>query len=601
MSRQIEVSLRQNQLPSIVGCCVLLGVAEYFLYRVNFMQFFQGDALFWMNYRFQSVGEFLQALLKLDVAHWYRPLSNRTIPSLFYSFWGLQPYGYHLVVFLCFFATSCLVFVFLRYLTGKLSVAFPAAFYFSIHSNNVYTTYDFAFAPELFYTFLYVTAVWLFIEGERRGSLKWRGASGIAFVLSLMSKEAAVTLPAMLVLSHVVFVGGGLKRALRAIGVHLGIWLAYLIYVVGILGVGGGDYMLVVHWNVARNFLTGIYYALNFRREEWMPFRAMPFVLLVFLAGFALLQLAWITRLLIRDEGRIVVFGALWFVIALAPMLMLNVLGPYYLFLAMVGFSLLVGMSLNSIRESLYARVPWLSRVFLVSVLMMIWFSCRSVIVADTAADTALGRASTWAENSATDMLRARPRLSSGSTVYILDQSVPELWQFQGLGSLFKLVYRDDSVTTAYRSTGHTPSTNGGELVVMRAEAEHLVDVTDEFRQNPAKFLAGVDEAEIRYIDRPDVKLTVSPEDVVAGSDFYWLSVSALGASEVVVQYTVNSGPLAEARIHLNPAGKVRFFVSELTPLGSFRFLRLRALSAPSTEWIKVDAALKVLPAGSER
>ena len=581
---------------------MLLGVAEYFLYRVNFRQFFQGDALFWMRYRFHNVGEFLQALVTLDVAHWYRPLSNRTIPSLFYSFWGLQPYGYHLVVFVCFFATSCLVFVFLLYLTRKLSVAFPAAFYFSIHSSNVYTTYDFAFSPEVFYAFFYVAAVWLFIEGERRGSWKWRAASGVAFVLSLMSKEAAVTLPAMLVLSHVVFIGAGLRRALRAIGLHLGIWIAYLIYVVGILGVGGGDYMLVAHWNVLRNLLTGVYYAFNFRREGWLPFRAVPLAVLVFLAGFALLQLSLATRLLFRQERRFVCFGALWFVIALGPMLMLNVLGPYYAFLAMVGFSLLVGMSLNSLREVLQARSLWLSRMVPAAVLMMIWISCRMVIVADTAADTALGRASKWAENSAADILKARPRLSSGSTVYILDQSVPELWQFQGLGSLFKLVYRDNSITTAYRSTGQTPTANAGELVVMRAEAEHLVDVTTEFRENPAKFLVVFDESEIRYADRPDVKLTVSPEEAVAGRDFYWLSVSALGASEVVVQYTVNDGPLAEATFHLNPKGKVRFFVSELTQVGLFRFLRLRALSAPSTEWIKVDATLRVLaPESSQR
>src|SRR5215204_5447561 len=94
---------------SMLGCCAVLFAAQYALYSVNFNRFFQGDAIFWMYYRFRTLGDFFRALVTLDIAHWYRPLSNRVIPSLFYPVWGLEPYGYHLVVFICFFAVSCLV------------------------------------------------------------------------------------------------------------------------------------------------------------------------------------------------------------------------------------------------------------------------------------------------------------------------------------------------------------------------------------------------------------------------------------------------------------------------------------------------------------
>src|SRR6185503_11116016 len=146
-------------------------------------QFFQGDAVFWMYYRFRGIGEFLRSLATLDVAHWYRPLSNRTIPSLLYPFLGLRPYGYHLVAFATFFATTCLVLAFLKNLTGRLSIAFLAAFYFSIHSIDIYTTYDFAFSPEVFYVFFYVCTIWFFLLGERQGSRAWRTASIVCCVL----------------------------------------------------------------------------------------------------------------------------------------------------------------------------------------------------------------------------------------------------------------------------------------------------------------------------------------------------------------------------------------------------------------------------------
>src|SRR5258706_12246986 len=76
-----------SQLASI-GICVVLVTAEYTLFRDNFGQFFGPDAIFYMYLRFHSVGEFLSSLIRLDMAHWYRPLSNRTIPSLFFPLLG---------------------------------------------------------------------------------------------------------------------------------------------------------------------------------------------------------------------------------------------------------------------------------------------------------------------------------------------------------------------------------------------------------------------------------------------------------------------------------------------------------------------------------
>jgi len=584
----------------MAGCCALLGLAQYGIYRLNFHQFFQGDAIFWMQYRFQNFGEFLSALGRLDVAHWYRPLSNRTIPGLFYPLWELKPYGYHLVIFGCFFAVSCLVFLFLKYLTGRISIAFPAAFYFSIHSNNFYTTYDFAFAPELFYVFFYVSATWLFIEGELRGSWKLRAASVAAFVLSLMSKEASVTLPAMLVLSYLVFVRGGssgLMRALRATGVHLVVWLGYLIYIVGYLRVGAGSYMLSVGGNIPRNLSIALYYAFNLRRDGWMPTRAIMSPLLIFLICFAVLQLIVALRLLFREERKLIMFGAAWFVIGLSPMLMLtNETGPYYLFLAMVGFSFVVGLNLNAIHENLSGRSSPIANAFIGVMLLMVWISCRSLIVGDTAADTALGYSSRWAANSMEDMLKLHPELPHDAKIYILDESNPDLWRFQGLGSLFKLVYHDSSITTLYRSTGQSPDANSGELIVMNIEGEHLVDVTTQFRRDPSKFLGVPEESSYQYTERPGISLSVAPVEVVAGRDFYWMTVSGWGPRDVVVQYTINDGPVGEGTFRLDGEGRVRFFVSELTPLGVYRFLRFRAPSSSKLEWYRTEAMLRVLP-----
>ena len=145
---------------------LVLGVLEYLVFSASFSQFFQGDALFHLSHRFRSWPEFFAGLYRLDVANWYRPLSNRTIPSLFFHWFGLDPYGYHWVEFLLFFATTCIVFLFLLEFTKSFVAAAAGTTFFSIHSIHVYATYDFAFAPELFYGSFYFLSAFAYLRSR---------------------------------------------------------------------------------------------------------------------------------------------------------------------------------------------------------------------------------------------------------------------------------------------------------------------------------------------------------------------------------------------------------------------------------------------------
>src|SRR5262249_8420371 len=134
-------------------------------------------------------------------------------PSVFYPWFGLNPYGYHWVVFVLFFATTCILFLFLRplllaapyracirsaHLTRSFVAAAAGTLFFGIHSMNVYVTYDFAFTPELFYASFYLLSCIAYLRSEN--SKRRYALSLVFFVLALMSKEAAVTLPANIAL-----------------------------------------------------------------------------------------------------------------------------------------------------------------------------------------------------------------------------------------------------------------------------------------------------------------------------------------------------------------------------------------------------------------
>ena len=113
--------------------------------------FFQGDSLYWLEHRYQSWSEVAQAFVSLDSHGWYRPLSHRFIPSLFFPIFGMDPGPYHLPVFGLFLLVCLLGYrVFLR-LTGSALCALLSTAFFALHSNQVFVTFDFFSEPDLLY------------------------------------------------------------------------------------------------------------------------------------------------------------------------------------------------------------------------------------------------------------------------------------------------------------------------------------------------------------------------------------------------------------------------------------------------------------------
>src|SRR5207302_2164400 len=99
--------------------------------------------------------------------------------------------------------------------------------FFAIHTTNAYVTYDVGFLPELLYTFFYVCATMAFLRYLTNGNKTAYGWSLGCFVLALLSKESAVTLPATLLLASIALTGSSgpfrerFRRSIRAIAPHM--------------------------------------------------------------------------------------------------------------------------------------------------------------------------------------------------------------------------------------------------------------------------------------------------------------------------------------------------------------------------------------------
>ncbi len=550
-----------------------LGLLEYLVFSASFSQFFQGDALFYMSHRFRSVSEFLHALVHLDIANWYRPLSSQTIPSIFYPWFGLNPYGYHWVVFLLFFATTCVIFLFLRELTRSFAAAAAGTVFFAIHSMNVYVTYDFAFAPELFYTSFYVLSCVTYLRGMGRGYV----LSLVFFLLALMSKEAAVTLAGNIVLLTFFFAG---ERPKKAVLPFFGIFAIYYLYIVRFLKVGAGDYTLALHKDLLPRIGDSFLWAFDLARGRM---NAAVVIAALFVAGYALASL-------LGSGRRFTLFGLGWFVVALSPMLgIVGYFGPYYLFLPLVGLALIVGKSFEWLYTTVSAFNPKVAFAVVCLGLAPFVIAARLNAQAELYTNTALGYAGRIAGNSARDLKRTHPTIPKGATVYIINPDQPDLSRFYGINGLIKLLYDDDSIDVRYSSLGHTISgdlAGSGKLIVMRYTNEGLVDA------DATQAVPGKSEEDFQYTTSDHFKLDVFPSRVGAGKGTYTIRISGAANTDAELQYRFNEGPLAFLTIHLNPNAETRFFVSNETKRGSYRFVAMKIL--PGTSWIRAEGRVSV-------
>src|SRR5262249_8168451 len=203
--------------------------------------------------------------------------------------------------------------------------------------------------------------------------------------------------------------------------------------------------------------------------------------------------------------------------------------------------------------------------------------------------NTALGYAGRIAENSASSLKRAHPTIPRGATVFFINPDQPNLTRFFGINGLVKLLYEDDTIDVRYSSLGHTIPVDllhSDKLVVMRYADEDLVP------EDPKHLMPTQSEADFQYETSSQFHLNLSPNQIAAGKGFYTIRISGAASTDVELQYRFNEGPLALITIHLNPNGETRFFVSDETKRGTYRFVGMRI--PPDSTWFKVDGTITV-------
>ncbi len=481
-------------LPPAVAAILLLEVA-LFCWSVG--KFFCGDSLFFLWYRVETPSQVLFALTHPDHLHSYRPLTQLFFSLVLFPLFGLNPLGYHLAALGWHLLVSLLVYRLLRELVARPAAALAGLLFFGAHAVDFYLTYDASFLPDFSLGLFYVVTLLCYAAFFRTRRGLWLAGAVASFVLALLSKEIAVTLPAGIVVVDLLLrrrgqdhsgergrrwwqPGNSVIPFLATAALYLG----WLLYVNGGRVYPGGasePYALTLDPALLKLKLRYLAWLANFptqfARRGWPAYAAV----LAMLGA-----LAWVLARLAPSARRIrreLLLCALWALASLLPVLFIvqvpmkhNLYVP--LMAGAVGLALLVEAAHTDLRRALPGW-RWAAVAFLAATALQVPGDLKYSWV---------GEASDIARASLQAVKRAHPTLPGGAMLYVLPTSVKGMasWYFQG-GALFNLFYRDATLRTRFADLGHqlpADFVTHPEIFLFHFHDQRLWDVTRTYKRD---------------------------------------------------------------------------------------------------------------------
>jgi tetratricopeptide (TPR) repeat protein len=338
-----------------------------------------------------------------SVTNYYRPMM--TLGYLVcYRLFGMRAYGFHLFSLLLHVLVVCLVFVLTERLTGDRVWAFLAGALFALHPIHTESVAWIAAVTDLEVTFFYLLTFGIFLAVAMPGggrSEPLLAAMGGTFLLALLSKEQAMTLPALAtVYEHFYREDRSETSTPQKLARYGLLWLVGVTYVFCRIHFFGalapsknfaaltpqqivlsavalvGQYVWKLLWPAR---LCAFYVF----RPSTSPFDPRVLAgLLVLLALAALFFVCWRSR---ERNVRFVSFAILWFFATLAPVLnahwvAVNVFTERYLYLPSVGMAWLVGLGASKLWSCAAPRLAQRRALALAGLVVGGLFAARIVI-----------------------------------------------------------------------------------------------------------------------------------------------------------------------------------------------------------------------------
>lgn len=296
----------------------------------------------------------------------YRPVT--ALSFFFDSFiWRLNPHGLHLTNVLLHFLVVCQIYLLIFAITKKEGLALLAAGFFAVHPIHAEVVNYIGYRSDLLAVLFYLLALRSFI---RSSGIPWVGY--LSFLLALLSKETAMTLPIILVIYDVLFSAD--KRQIlqkrKAVYLTIGGILLFYLYLYFIAFPNSNALMLSgFHWG--EQLLIAIKILAQYLLVLFFPWKVtvLPPLYTPALATINFADLAFVgfviataVFLVLRNwkKNPAVAFFSIWFFVAYLPtanfMPVPNPLAFRFMYLPSIGFFVLWAVGFEKMLGPLYKK-----------------------------------------------------------------------------------------------------------------------------------------------------------------------------------------------------------------------------------------------------
>jgi hypothetical protein len=483
-------------------------------------------------------------------------------------------------------------------LTNNRRIAWFSVLIFAPHLIHTFPTYDTAFTPELLFTLFYIGATLLYVRYLRTGTRSALFGSIALFVGGLLSKETAIALPFTLL--AVWFLLPREKRdRVWSLLPYFAILGLYLVTAIGYLHIrqldvhdflqvttiGSGDYAFGPGRHILTNLATSLSWVFGIPEGHWTfetPRMLQTLEWLRILAG------AGVIGLLFTSRRRFILIGVAWFLTTAGPAysLVAHFL-PYYMFAPLVGFALVMGITLDWAYVQAAKIRPHLPMAAMIAplVVLAVWTVVHVTTGRAIAANHALlGAAARVSGTTIREIRSLYPTLSEGTHVVLFNEDIPQAPRDQG-GVLLQLAYNDPSLTMHYVTEGFSipqADVSEGKVLALKWMDGEIVDITAFACQRP--------ELLVSHPPSTNYHLEISTEAEVDGH-FYTVRVPELPGTTAAILYAIDGVVMEPIQVKLDEQGEATLD-GYLTKRGTYTFVAVR--SSAEAAWVPVARSIRV-------
>lgn len=334
--------------------------------------------------------------------NFYRPLQSLSY-MCDYSFWRLNPFGYHLTNLIFHLLNTLLVFVLASFISKNKMVPFIASLLFGINAIQTETVAYISSRADLiciFFLLLSFISYIVYIKrlNQKSQHIQYYLLSLFSFILGLLSKELALIFPILLILFDFTFpnIEPALTFRNRIIKRYLIFFIIFLTYIllrllvfktrVPFSAVPNSFYSsFITAPKIIWSYICLLLLPLNLHMERFILPPQSP-VESIALITFIAITLGAIAKSYSRSK--LIFFGACWFFITLLPSLnllfALNAqMSEHWLYLPSIGFFIIIAYAAEIILKTKILKFkPAHSKTFILSafVLIAIFYSTATIM-----------------------------------------------------------------------------------------------------------------------------------------------------------------------------------------------------------------------------